>query len=90
VPRLSRKDEARPGRRPSEGQYLSMPQLQGGHDGRGLGRKWFTRIALGAEPGPEPPTAPLLHVFASALMKKGLRRYVIGRVRLVGFVFARA
>jgi hypothetical protein len=41
VPRLSRKDEARPGRRPSEGQYLSMPQLQGGHDGRGLGREWF-------------------------------------------------
>ena len=30
MPRLSRRDEARPGRRPSEGQYLSMPQLQGG------------------------------------------------------------
>jgi hypothetical protein len=43
VPRLSRKDEARPGRRPSEGQYLSMPQLQGGHDGRGLGRERFLR-----------------------------------------------
>jgi hypothetical protein len=41
VPRLSPKDEARPGRRPSEGQYLSMPQLQGGHDGRGPGREWF-------------------------------------------------
>jgi hypothetical protein len=41
VPRLSPKDEARPGRRPSESQYLSMPQLQGGHDGRGLDREWF-------------------------------------------------
>ena len=41
MPRLSRKDEARPGRRPSEGQYLSMPQLQGGHHGRGLVREWF-------------------------------------------------
>ena len=41
MPHLSRRDEARPGRRPSEGQYPSMAQLQGGHDGRGLGREWF-------------------------------------------------
>ena len=41
MPRLSRKDEARQGRRPSEGQYLSMPQLQGGHDSRGLGSERF-------------------------------------------------